>query len=141
MAILALLNLVLFAVRHFRQPLPALPVRLLGYHCRENCGGLADRQKGIVTAFLMSAMLGVAFRVHVTQPCELGFLLSPGGAVDWRLKPGELTGRDVQWIDRLDSAAVDFAQVCSCARAHARVCVCVCVCVMRWRRRMAVVVG
>ena len=105
------------SVRHFRQPLPvATPVRVIGYYCEGICGGWADRQKGIVTAFVLAAMLGKQFKIHMPQPCELGFFLSPRGDVNWRLDPGELVGRQVQWIDRLDSTAVSFLQVCSTKR-------------------------
>ena len=118
-----LINLAFITVRHFFRRLPeAAPLRAIGYACDEGyCGGWADRQKGIVNAFVIAAILGQKFKVHMPQPCELGFFLSPGGAVDWRLEPGELIGRDVNRMIILNSPK---------ALAFAEGCVCVCACVL-----------
>ena len=124
-------NLAFIVVRHFSQRLPpaAPPVRVIGYACELGpCGGWADRQKGIVGAFVIATMLGQKFKVHMPQPCELSFILSPRRAVDWRLQPGELVGRDVTRLEMMSSTAMDkFVQVCASERVCVYVCVCVCV--------------
>ncbi|XP_070208664.1 uncharacterized protein [Littorina saxatilis] len=112
LAAAALVLLVLFALpykRHFLRR--RLPLRAIVYSCDHHddvCGGWADRQKGIVTAYVVAAMLGTGFRIHMTTPCDVAFFLAPRAGLDWRLAPRELDGRDVQWIKKLDGRANKF---------------------------------
>ncbi|XP_045178046.2 uncharacterized protein LOC123538143 [Mercenaria mercenaria] len=53
--------------------------RFLVFKCDSSslCGGLADRQKGIVSSFLLALLTNRTFVVDMTTPCELNnFLLS-----------------------------------------------------------------
>ncbi|KAL8558239.1 hypothetical protein ACOMHN_040937 [Nucella lapillus] len=79
------------------------------YVCSGGCGGWADRQKGIVSAYVLSAMLGRDFGVHVTFPCDLQRLMNVG-KVNWKVSPGELTGPGYRRVTQLDHAAVTYTK-------------------------------
>ncbi|XP_070209435.1 uncharacterized protein [Littorina saxatilis] len=112
LALFVSLNLLLLSLRHFRHEVPAGGLKVIGYGCQPGfrCGGWADRQKGIVAAFVIAAILGQEFKVSMPTPCDVGFFLSPRGTVDWRLEPGELTGRNVAWWDMTSHVWDDFVQ-------------------------------
>lgn len=50
--------------------IPCEERRYLVYKCHNFCGGLGDRQKGIITAFLFSKLSNRSFVVDVDNPCE-----------------------------------------------------------------------
>ncbi|KAL8569970.1 hypothetical protein ACOMHN_056402 [Nucella lapillus] len=88
-------------------------VEVIGYACLNSCGGWADRQKGIVGAFVLAAILGKEFKIHMPVPCELTyFLFPPQGHLDWRLKPGELQspGSRVTWLRHINHRSLQFAK-------------------------------
>ena len=68
------------------------------------CGGWADRQKGILSAFVLAQAMGRLFRIKLTKPCALEDHLEPK-SIDWRIKPGELNGLSKTNIRILDFAA------------------------------------
>ncbi|KAK7485680.1 hypothetical protein BaRGS_00023129, partial [Batillaria attramentaria] len=89
--------------------------RVLGYYCDsfKRCGGWADRQKGIVNAYVMAAILGLEFKIYMPVPCDLSFFLGPRDE-DWRLEPGELDSGSVTWFpltsyERQSEFAKEFA--------------------------------
>lgn len=79
------------------------------YLCMDyGCGGLADRQKGIVSAFVLAAMLKRPFKAHVTVPCDLANFLPPN-KTDWRITDNEFWG-DHQQVRVIDSEGVKYIQ-------------------------------
>ncbi|XP_076456352.1 uncharacterized protein LOC143290721 [Babylonia areolata] len=79
------------------------------YACSGGCGGWADRQKGIVGAYVLAAMLGRDFGIHISFPCDLGRLLGPG-KVRWAVRAEDLAGPHAHHYTSLDHAAVVFTQ-------------------------------
>lgn len=51
--------------------------RFLVYQCYRSCGGLGDRQKGIVSAYLLAVLTGRTLFVDVQFPCKIDFFLQP----------------------------------------------------------------
>ncbi|XP_070209879.1 uncharacterized protein [Littorina saxatilis] len=78
------------------------------YFCEGVCGGWADRQKGIVGAYVLAAMLDRDFRVHISFPCDLGLFMAPN-KVDWRVNAAELSGQNVKKYITQDQDSVNFA--------------------------------
>ncbi|XP_041375915.1 uncharacterized protein LOC121388585 [Gigantopelta aegis] len=68
------------------------------------CGGWADRQKGVIAAFVLAQALGRIFKIQITKPCALSDHLSPK-SIDWRIKPGELNGLSKTFIKIIDNKA------------------------------------
>ena len=60
--------------------------KFLVYRCDSTkpCGGWADRQKGIVTTFLMALLTNRKFVIDVTHPCKLEEFLMPN-VYNWML--------------------------------------------------------
>ncbi|XP_046549380.1 uncharacterized protein LOC124259314 [Haliotis rubra] len=58
------------------------------YRCLKGrqCGGYADRQKGIVAGYVTSVMTGRGFGIEMNKPCELSNFLRPN-KVDWTVNP------------------------------------------------------
>ncbi|WAR03399.1 hypothetical protein MAR_009957 [Mya arenaria] len=58
--------------------------RFLVYSCTGGtvCGGLADRQRGIISAFLLALLSNRTFVVDMARPCELERFLDPN-LYDW----------------------------------------------------------
>ena len=80
------------------------------YSCpKYGCGGWADRQKGIVSAYVLASMLGRDFGVHIPLPCDLSHFMS-NNKIDWRVTDSELQGSGVQKLQKLDSGAVSFVK-------------------------------
>ncbi|XP_052802949.1 uncharacterized protein LOC128233105 [Mya arenaria] len=51
--------------------------RYLIYSCKKICGGLGDRQRGIITAFLFALLTNRTFIIDSTYPCELETIIEP----------------------------------------------------------------
>ncbi|CAF4971028.1 unnamed protein product [Rotaria sp. Silwood1] len=51
--------------------------KYLVYVCHENCGGWGDRLRGIMSLFMLSLMLDRNFRIEITHPCNLSYILRP----------------------------------------------------------------
>ncbi|XP_053397061.1 uncharacterized protein LOC123530570 [Mercenaria mercenaria] len=60
--------------------------RFLVFKCDSStiCGGLADRQKGIVSSFLLALLTNRTFVVDMTMPCDLNNFLLPN-IYNWSL--------------------------------------------------------
>ncbi|XP_067668124.1 uncharacterized protein [Haliotis asinina] len=62
------------------------------YDCsNRGCGGLGDRQEGIVGAYIISQILSRKFKVNMLVPCDIGNFLQPK-KVDWILQHSEING-------------------------------------------------
>lgn len=93
---------------HQVRPVPETSAnKVIVYTCTESCGGWADRQKGIVSAFVLATILGRKFKIFIPTPCDLGHFLVPH-AVDWRLQVDELDKKDIQRISQMDVEGLDF---------------------------------
>ncbi|KAK7489370.1 hypothetical protein BaRGS_00019314 [Batillaria attramentaria] len=73
------------------------------------CGGFADRQKGIVSAYVLAAMLKREFKVHMTVPCNLANFMAPNGT-GWRITTEELKRANVHRIRHIDHRGVTYAK-------------------------------
>ncbi|XP_046360507.2 uncharacterized protein LOC124138041 [Haliotis rufescens] len=71
------------------------------------CGGWADRQKGIVAAYLISVMTERKFKVILTVPCDIRTYLLPVKE-DWRVHGNELQGIPSTNVVKMDSVAASF---------------------------------
>ncbi|XP_048247456.1 uncharacterized protein LOC124145140 [Haliotis rufescens] len=75
------------------------------YDCANgNCGGLGDRQEGIVGAFIISQMLSRKFKVNMLVPCDIGNFLQ-SNQVDWILQSSEISGIKSSKYTRIDADA------------------------------------
>ncbi|XP_025090150.1 uncharacterized protein LOC112561730 isoform X3 [Pomacea canaliculata] len=77
--------------------------KVIVYGCFQmgDCGGWADRQKGIVGSYILSLMLRRRFKIHIREPCELTSYLLPN-EVDWTMGPNELEGKDKVFVRAID---------------------------------------
>lgn len=69
------------------EPPPSHPERFVMYRCdqlkdQHDCGGLGDRMKGILSAYLWSLLDNRTLIVQVNRPCNLVNLLEPN-EVNW----------------------------------------------------------
>ncbi|XP_046573303.1 uncharacterized protein LOC124281321 [Haliotis rubra] len=71
------------------------------------CGGWADRQKGIVAAYIISVMTQRKFKVILTIPCDVRTYLLPVKE-DWRVHGNELQGKPSTDVIKLDSEGINF---------------------------------
>ncbi|XP_071085444.1 uncharacterized protein [Haliotis cracherodii] len=75
------------------------------YDCANgNCGGLGDRQEGIVGAFIISQMLSRKFKVNMLVPCDIGNFLQ-SNQVNWILQSSEISGMKSSKYTRIDGDA------------------------------------
>lgn len=82
--------------------------KVIVYECTQNnCGGWADRQKGMVIAYVLATLLGRDFRIYVTTPCPLVNFLRPN-KVDWRIEWAEMVKPGVVRVYVIDAAARNF---------------------------------
>ncbi|QES90183.1 O-fucosyltransferase family protein [Rhizosphaericola mali] len=70
----------------FKQQYPPRQLFIQIIDGRETHGGLADRLKGIVSAFCLADSKGMQFKIHHTYPFALINYLQPN-LIDWRLTP------------------------------------------------------
>ncbi|XP_046357048.2 uncharacterized protein LOC124135651 [Haliotis rufescens] len=73
-------------------PMDVLVDKYIIYDCNYVCGGLADRQKGIITSYLVSQMLKRNFGLSMKRPCEFSNFVIPN-LVEWRVEKTKLKGR------------------------------------------------
>lgn len=56
------------------------------YECVDNCGGWADRIKGIFTTYALSILTDRKLLVKIEKPCKFENAISPN-EIDWRIDP------------------------------------------------------
>ncbi|XP_070193791.1 uncharacterized protein [Littorina saxatilis] len=67
--------------------------RTILYACRiAECGGWADRQKGVVSAYVLSVLLDRDFKLDMPRPCDVSVFMLPD-QVNWTLAPNETHGK------------------------------------------------
>ncbi|XP_046567125.1 uncharacterized protein LOC124275578 [Haliotis rubra] len=75
------------------------------YDCSQQlCGGLGDRQEGILAAYLISQLMGRQFGVILTIPCDVTNILDENDD-KWMIPPGSLTDLTVLPYKVLDRVA------------------------------------
>ena len=74
------------------------------------CGGWADRLKGIMSTYALSLLLNRTFSIQITQPCPLEKILLPN-RINWNsvknspwLKYEFHTGHDYRYLDHIKTA-------------------------------------
>ncbi|XP_046379846.2 uncharacterized protein LOC124151424 [Haliotis rufescens] len=68
------------------------------YTCNtSHCGGYAARQKGMVTAYVLSEMLGRKFGISMKRPCDLSEFMVPKN-VNWTIDMNLFEGRRKDWF-------------------------------------------
>ncbi|XP_067648974.1 uncharacterized protein [Haliotis asinina] len=84
-------------------PMDVLVDKYIIYECNcSHCGGLADRQKGIITSYLVSQMLKRNFGLFMRTPCEFSKFVIPN-LVEWRIEEAKLKGRSQETIRAINS--------------------------------------
>lgn len=61
------------------------------YECEENCGGWADRIKGIFTTYALSILTNRQLLLKIEKPCKLEKSILPN-EIDWRMNASLLHG-------------------------------------------------
>ncbi|XP_067648976.1 uncharacterized protein [Haliotis asinina] len=89
-------------VKDVVHPMDALVDKYIIYECNSHCGGLADRQKGIVTSYIVSQMLKRNFGLFMKTPCEFSEFVIPN-LVEWRIEEAKLKGRSQETIRAMDN--------------------------------------
>ncbi|XP_071080237.1 uncharacterized protein [Haliotis cracherodii] len=86
-------------------PQPKYDKKYFIYDCSQQlCGGLGDRQEGILAAYLISQLMGRRFGIIMTIPCDIANFLDENEA-KWIIPPGSLSGLSVTPYTLLDSSA------------------------------------
>lgn len=89
----------LFIEHHYHEFMPryADPNKFFIYECNCNfkCGGLSDRQRGMVTAYLISLLTNRTFGIKHTCPRNLQEVLVPN-KINWDIHPSRLEGKSIQ---------------------------------------------
>ncbi|KAK6187547.1 hypothetical protein SNE40_005545 [Patella caerulea] len=67
---------------------------------RRLCGGWGDRQRGIVTVYLMSLAYNRTFGMEMTSPCDIKGFMQPN-QTNWIIPPQELVNRTTKIIDAM----------------------------------------
>ncbi|XP_071081535.1 uncharacterized protein [Haliotis cracherodii] len=85
--------------------------RFIIYLCERagRCGGWADRQRGIVAAYLLAIVTGRRFGVNMTTPCDVKLFYIPN-IVNWYVRESELLGLSwevLDWNNRFDPHEVN----------------------------------
>lgn len=73
------------------------------------CGGWADRQRGILAAYLLANVTGRRFGVNMTTPCDVKLFYIPN-IVNWYVRESELLGLSwevLDWNNRFDPNEVN----------------------------------
>ncbi len=86
-------------------PMDVMVDKYIIYECSSLCGGLADRQKGIITSYLVSQMLKRNFGIFMRRPCEFSNFVIPN-LVEWRIKAAKLKGRSQETIRAIDNGRI-----------------------------------
>ncbi|XP_067682329.1 uncharacterized protein [Haliotis asinina] len=86
-------------------PKPKYDKKYFIYDCSQRlCGGLGDRQEGILAAYLISQLMGRQFGVVLTIPCDITNFLDENDD-KWMIPPGALTDLTVLPYKVLDEGA------------------------------------
>jgi len=80
------------------------PQRYLIYLCDVmwSCGGWADRQKGIVSVYLLSLVTGRKFGVMMTKPCNVTQFYTPRD-VNWIIPKSEVKDKSFAALQDMDN--------------------------------------
>ena len=81
--------------------------KFLIYKCgRSNslCGGWADRQKGMVSAFLLALVTNRRFGITMTTPCDVRKFYLPS-EYNWIIQDKEIEGKTRRTVRSIDSAS------------------------------------
>ncbi|GFR81576.1 hypothetical protein ElyMa_000607100 [Elysia marginata] len=79
-------------IHKWKSYIPARPDQALVYTCiKGGCGGMADRQEGIVAGFLLAALTGRTFYILYEDKCPLSDFYVPN-EIDWRV-PSSIRSR------------------------------------------------
>ncbi len=84
-------------------PVSKLEDKYIIYRCTYFCGGLADRQKGIVTAYIISQILRRKFGLIMTMGCEFSNYVVPN-VVNWIVDPAALKGKSTEVKRLIDNS-------------------------------------
>ncbi|XP_050394310.1 uncharacterized protein LOC126812107 isoform X2 [Patella vulgata] len=76
--------------------------KYLIYLCNDRrwCGGWGDRQRGIVTVYLMSLAYNRTFGIEMTSPCDFKRFMQPN-QTNWIIPPQDLVNRTTKTIDSM----------------------------------------
>ncbi|XP_059147433.1 uncharacterized protein LOC131935116 [Physella acuta] len=103
---------------------PQLPVRYLVYLCDSEslCGGWGDRQRGIVSVYILSRLINRQFRIVMQTPCNLSFFYRPN-QVPWEPAVGELDATDSTTFNTIgvDAAVIDIVNTDLITRLNQKV--------------------
>ena len=88
------------------------PQRYLIYLCDVmwSCGGWADRQKGIVSVYLLSLATGRKFGVMMTKPCNVTQFYTPRD-VNWIIPKSEVKGKSFVALRDIDNRERLFSRL------------------------------
>ncbi|XP_067648978.1 uncharacterized protein [Haliotis asinina] len=86
-------------------PMDVLVDKYIIYECTSLCGGLADRQKGIITSYIVSQMLKRNFGLLMRRPCEFSEFVIPN-LVEWKIEEAKLKGRSRETIRAIDNGGL-----------------------------------
>ncbi|ESP02162.1 hypothetical protein LOTGIDRAFT_157316 [Lottia gigantea] len=83
--------------------------KYLVYLCDEkrDCGGWGDRQRGIVSLFLLSLVWKRTFKILISSPCDIKPYYTPTKEYNWIFTDDELKGLKDQKTKTLDFVGVD----------------------------------
>lgn len=74
------------------------------------CGGWGDRQRGLVSSFVLASITGRKFGVIMTSPCNLTKFYVPKD-VNWIIPPSELNGKSNKTVYDIDSNSLIIEQI------------------------------
>ena len=81
------------------------PNKFIIFECKQNCGGLADRLKGIMTSYAISLLAQRQLIINIEQPCNFTQLFVPN-QVNWLMSQHSIsensTVRRIRCMDRIE---------------------------------------
>jgi hypothetical protein len=81
------------------------PNKYIIFECKQNCGGLGDRLKGIMTAYAISLLSQRQLIINIEQPCNFTQLFVPN-QVNWLMSQHSInensTVRRIRCMDRIE---------------------------------------
>ncbi|PVD36242.1 hypothetical protein C0Q70_03220 [Pomacea canaliculata] len=83
----------------------SLSHRYLIFICdkKRSCGGWGDRQRGLLSVFLLSQVTGRRFGIKMSKPCDLTQLYVPN-KYSWIVPDEELQGKSVRYWDDMNGS-------------------------------------
>lgn len=86
--------------------------RTVLWTCKGGCGGVGDRSKGLITAFLHSVGIGYNFHILWNTPSQLyPGILTPGNTINWALRAPSV--RDTLELSLMDRPKNSSFKACS----------------------------